>query len=139
MADLERLHFVFELADTDNNNDELLKLKEFQEELAKKGIILEVWEPEGNQEHTQVFMAFFKNKLNRNAGRRSKIETVNNRPSPYGQGNDLMRLSDIIKMQETMTDNEIVSQLNMSRATFYRHLKKAKVAAEKNKDYDPIF
>ena len=73
--------------------------------------------------------------LSRGAGRRKILNSI----GYEGDELVLVKLSDVLKMQETMSEKEIVSYLKMSRATYYRHLKIAKAKKAENEDYDPTF
>ena len=101
-----------------NDFDEIKKL------LEQHGVFINF----DTDNHNVLSIFVNESELKRNAGRKAKLEYTEN---------GILRLSEIEKMQETMTDTEIISQLNMSRATFYRRLKKAK--ANKKPNYDPLF
>lgn len=77
--------------------------------------------------------------LSRDAGRQKKFahekEIVNK--NGIHEEVKLLKLSDVEKLQKKMTDEQIVSKLNISRSTFYRHLKKAK--EKRTETYDPYF
>lgn len=101
---------------------------EMQKILNKHGIKIEI-----DQDVSVLNMILDKYELSRHAGRMQKMT---HQIQENGK-TKVCRLSDIEKLQETLTDNEIVSKLNMSRATFYRRLKKAK--ENRIDGIDPLF
>lgn len=112
-------------------DEQIDKLKEIQDVLSTHGCYI-VFEEDGT-----LSISVYKSGLSRGAGRKKKLHAV--KDSNSRSGIRLTTLGDVQKMQETMTEDEIVSYLNMSRATYYRHLKKAKEQKESNPDHDPTF
>lgn len=124
----KEISLIFEKNSALNN---LKKFDEIKELLEKHGVYLDV-DYDFTEDKAKFVLEVDENKVKRSAGRNRKATKTKN--------SILVKLSDIEKMQETMTDEEIISQMNISRATFYRRLKRAKETRKMIDDnYDPIF
>lgn len=119
----------FEIIDDGNKIEDYEEMKEL---LEKHGVYLN-W----NIDDNTLQLSVNERRLNRGAGRRSKVSSVKDDTKEFGIR--LIKLNDVLEMQKEMTEEELISKLNMSRATYYRHLKKAKVKKERNPDSDPVF
>lgn len=117
-------------------DDYATRLEDFeimQKLLENKGVSL-LLDEEVDEDGCQIFTILLDyDKAKRNAGPKNAVVKDEN--------GKMLRYSDIVEMQKTMKDEEIIKTLNISQATFYRHLKKAKAIKEKfkNSDYDPYF
>ncbi len=108
--------------------------KKIKEILSKYCINLDI-----DTEKNTLSLGVNQKAIKRGAGRRKKFAHRKEDADEYGfySYKTMLTLSDIEEMQKRMTDEQIVEELNLSRSTFYRHLKKAK---EKRTDnYDPYF
>ena len=105
-----------------------LHMETIKKALEDVGIVLNVSE---DQVSLRVNPYVYAQKNNRFAGPRTKLV--------YGKSGDrhiFYSYSDIVYMMETQSDKEIIEQLNISHATFYRH-KKVLLNSTYYKSLDP--
>ena len=121
------IHFYILGGDGSDNLDDYEQMKEL---LEKHGIYINIADESDKYGRLFCSIDVFPKKLSREAGSRTKIVELKNKRV-------MLKLSDIEKMRENMSDEEIVSKLNIGRATYYRHLKKAKEKAKNG--FDPYF
>ena len=96
-----------------NNNEAFITL---QKELKAQGFNIRI-----DEDHLVISDSSLNQNI-RNAGRKVQSVEINNK---------LVLYSDVLEMQKKMSDKKIMEELNMSYATFYRHLKKSKELASK--------
>lgn len=107
-----------------------------QKNLKKLQALLDIDEKYIGITGTTLFIddEIIKTKLKRGAGAKRKQTLIDDEfigPTP-------VLLYEIEKMQKTMTDKEIYTKLGISKATFYRRLKKAKAKAEEENDNEKV-
>lgn len=116
-------HIYFELKSIDKFEDEE-NVKTLNCYLQKCGIKVEIEEQQGMLEkHTYISFKFdsdnVEKKMNRDAGKHKKLVRS-------GQEDDFITLGQVKAMQKKMKNDEIIEELDISRATFYRRLKEHK-------------
>ncbi len=124
-------HIYFELKGLDRFEDEE-NVKILNQYLQKCGIKVEIEEQQGILErHSYLSFKFdgenVEKKMNRDAGKHKKMVRSE-------QQNDFITLGQIKAMQKERKNDEIIEELDISRATFYRRLKEHK--EKKTRDYE---